>query len=230
MGAVIRVVIIAGTRLYREGLAQLLTREPLLTVVATQPNGQQALSELTKTAPDVVLLDMATDESHATARELRLAAPSVRVVAIGIADSDAEVVACAELGVAGYVTRDGSLEELVATMHSAAKGELICTPRTAGTLIRRLATLAAQHDSQSRNARLTRRELEIAELLFDSLSNKEIAVRLRIEVATVKNHVHNLMEKLHIHRRAETGTALGHHASSGRAARIPVGPLPGFRD
>ncbi len=65
--------------------------------------------------------------------------------------------------------------------------------------------------------RLTRREREIASLIQEDLSNKEIAVRLRIEVATVKNHVHNLMEKLNIHRRAEAARAIGAPALRNRS-------------
>src|SRR5688572_14911772 len=141
----IRVVIIADIRLYREGLAQLLAHDPLIAVAAMYADSRRALAELAQSTPNVVLLDMANPESWTTARELGISAPAVRIVALGISDSDADAVACAEMGVAGYVTREGSVEELVDTLHRAVKGELICTPRTAGTLARRLATLAAVH-------------------------------------------------------------------------------------
>ena len=131
------------------------------------------------------------------------------MVAIGIADSDTEVIACAERGFAAYVTRDGSVDELAATIRAAGKGELTCSPRIAGTLMRRLGALAAELHPASSMARLTRREREIAALMRQDLSNKEIATRLRIEVATVKNHVHNVLDKLQVHRRSDAARLLG---------------------
>jgi len=221
----IRVLLLSGIRLYREGLAQLLGREPTLDIVGTASNRSGALSALERLAPDVVLLDMVTDDSCATAHDLRHIAPDIQIVAVGIADSDREVVACVEMGASAYVTREGSLAELVAAIHGAAAGELICSPRTAGTLVRRLATLAAERDDHPADARLTQREREIAGLLQENLSNKEIAVRLRIQVATVKNHVHNLMEKLHIRRRTEAAGAIRHRSD----ARRPSLPGPAHR-
>ena len=148
----IRVLLLTGIRLYREGLTQLLGREPTLDIVGTESNRSGALSALERVAPDVVLLDMASDDSCATAHDLREVAPGIQIVAIGIADTDREVLACAEMGAAGYITREGSLDELVAAIHSAAAGELICSPRTAGTLVRRLATAGGR---ARRNIRLT---------------------------------------------------------------------------
>ena len=214
----IRILIIAGIRLYREGLWHVLDRQDGLRVVGALADARDARANLAEVTTDVVVLDMATTESYTMARELRAMAPSIPVVAFGIADSEAEVLACAEVGAAGYVTRDGSIEALVAAVESAVKGELVCSPRVAGTLVRRLATLAAVDDPRMIKARLTRRECEIAGLIEQDLSNKEIAVRLRIEVATVKNHVHNLMEKLNIHRRAEAARVLGLHTSLNRSA------------
>jgi two-component system nitrate/nitrite response regulator NarL len=206
----IRILIVAAIRLYREGLAQLLSQREELSVIGIRSEGRDAIASLKQIATDVVLLDMATPDSHTTAREIRLITPTIPIVAIGIADSDFDVLNCAELGAAGYVTREGSLEELIATVQSAAKGELVCSPGRAGTLIRRLATLAGERTPVVQlRTNLTRREREIAELIQQDLSNKEIAIRLRIEVATVKNHVHNVLEKLNIHRRAEAARAMG---------------------
>jgi two-component system, NarL family, nitrate/nitrite response regulator NarL len=202
----IRILIIAGVRLYREGLAQLISRHAEFEVVAHAdvPAGPDPFGQL---APDVVLLDMATPASQAIARRLIVMTPSVRIIAIGVLDSDAEVLACAEAGAVGYVTRDGSFEELVAAVQHAARGELHVTPRLAASLARRLAALAAAHQPEQEPTRLSRREREIAALLTEDLSNKEIAVRLGIEVATVKNHVHNLLEKLNVHRRSDAARA-----------------------
>jgi DNA-binding NarL/FixJ family response regulator len=117
-------------------------------------------------------------------------------------DSEESVLAFAEAGIAGYVPREGSVQDLVDAVERAVRGELQCSPQLAGAIIRRLAWRAAAGSDFPRGP-LTARETEIVRLIDQGLSNKEIAVRLGIEVATVKNHVHNLLEKLRVRRRAE---------------------------
>jgi two-component system, NarL family, nitrate/nitrite response regulator NarL len=140
-------------------------------------------------------------DSISTVRTLAAQVPQVRVVALGVPETDGHVLACIEAGVAGYVPRDGSLETLVATLMGVDRGEVLCSPRIIGSLFRRVAELAAQ--PQPPLERLTVRELEILELIDQGLTNKEIARRLCIELSTVKNHVHNILEKLQVRRRAD---------------------------
>ena len=130
------------------------------------------------------------------------------MVALGVADADDHVLGCAEAGVAGYVPRDASLDDLVAVIESAFRGEAICSPRIAGSLLRRIATLAAGQNGTMPLAHLTGREREIVRLIDRGLSNKEIARDLGIEVATVKNHVHNILEKLQVRRRGEAAARM----------------------
>jgi len=198
-----RVLIVVGIRLYREGLARLLGEQEGLMVVGTESNGRMAAAQIEQLTPDVALVEMELPDLDAIASALAARSSRIPLVVMGIADSDSEVLACAERGAAGYVTRDASVEELTSTIQRAANGELICSPHTAGTLIRRLGALAAELKPGRPIVRLTRREREVAALMREDLSNKEIASRLRIEVATVKNHVHNVLDKLHVHRRAE---------------------------
>src|SRR5262249_34883111 len=105
-------------------------------------------------------------------------------------------------GVTGYVTREASLDELVAVIQSVARGEMLCSPRIAGALVRRVASLAAASPVRPRVA-LTGRELEIVALIDGGLSNKTTPGRLLIAVATVKNHVHSILEKLQVRARGE---------------------------
>jgi two-component system nitrate/nitrite response regulator NarL len=133
------------------------------------------------------------------------------------------VLGCAEAGVAGYVPREASLEDLVETIGCASRGELRCSPQLGVTLLRQLALRAAGVDDAASRAPLTSREVEIVRLIEHGLSNKEIATRLGIQVATVKNHVHNLLEKLRIHRRAEAADRLRGrfaHATAGEPRAI----------
>jgi DNA-binding NarL/FixJ family response regulator len=218
----IRVVIVGNVRVFREGLAQALHREGRLTVSGVEAAlGDGLLAGIQDVQPDVLLLDMTAAESHATARRLVRSAPGVPVVAVGVPELEDALLACVETGVAGYVTREGSLADLVATVESAARGELLCSPEIAGSLLRRLVALAGARQPQPPSpAALTPRERQIARLLEQDLSNKEIAAHLHIEVATVKNHVHNLLEKLHVHRRTEAVRLL--HDSPGWTRRIDL--------
>jgi two-component system, NarL family, nitrate/nitrite response regulator NarL len=210
-----RVLIVVGIRLYREGLLQLLNAREGLTVVGAESDGQCAAQRLDQTSPDVALVEMGLPDLDALTQALTARSRAIPLVAIGIADPDTDVVACAERGFAGFVTRDACVDELVATICGAAKGELTCSPRAAGTLMRRLSALATELQPTSSIARLTRREREIAALMRQDLSNKEIATQLRIEVATVKNHVHNVLDKLQVRRRSDAARLLALHAHSG---------------
>jgi two-component system, NarL family, nitrate/nitrite response regulator NarL len=196
------VFIVVGIRLYREGLAQLLTAQEGFTVVGTESDGRMAAAQIEHLTPDVALVEMGIRDLDVIAGALAARSPQIPLVALGIADSDTDVLACAEKGATAYVTREASVEELKTTIQRAANGELVCSPRTTGTLIRRLGMLAAELHPSTPTVRLTRREREVASLMREDLSNKEIATRLRIEVATVKNHVHNVLDKLQVHRRA----------------------------
>src|SRR5262245_57894232 len=203
-----RVIIVVGVRLYREGLAQLLSTQQQLNVVATAADGGAATERLAEVEPDVALVEMGVPDVDAFVEAVTRRSARIPLVALGISGSDSDVIACAERGAAGFVTSDASLEELTGTIQRAADGELVCSPRTAGTLMRRLATLAAERRPEPINATLTRREQEVAALMREDLSNKEIATRLRIEVATVKNHVHNVLDKLRVHRRGDAARLL----------------------
>jgi two-component system, NarL family, nitrate/nitrite response regulator NarL len=209
----IRVFIVARIKLYREGIAQLLGRRSGMTVVGVKSDLQEAAADIQGLQPDVVVLDMTTAGSHATVRDLKRLAPGMAVVALGVGELEGDILACVEAGVAGYVTREGSFEDLVTVVESAVRGELRCSPEVAGSLVRRLAALAADREASPSQARLTTRECEIVRLLEQGLSNKEIAVHLGIEVATVKNHVHNLLEKLKVHRRTEAARLFRHRPS-----------------
>lgn len=196
----IRLLLVADIRLYQEALAQILAREGRLHVAAVAADAPAAVQLARQGAIDVALVDVAMSQSIAAIREI---APHAKVVAIAMRESEADFVACAEAGIAGYVPRAGSVEDLIKVLESVARGELLCSPRSAAALLRRVATLAAGRPGRdSIGPGLTPREREIGALLEAGLSNKDIAVRLGIEVATVKNHVHNLLEKLQVHRRA----------------------------
>jgi DNA-binding NarL/FixJ family response regulator len=197
-------------RLYREGLAKALVGVRGLRVLASAASAAELLHECSRVHPSLVLLDMAVPGALDAAATLRLAHPRMRIVALGMHGED-QVVACAEAGIAGYVDRDASLRDLVATVRSVARGELLCSPRIAARLMRRVAELANQPRAPQPRAHLTRREREVVALIGEGLSNKEIAQRLNIELATAKHHVHNVIEKLGVRSRLQAAAHAHRH-------------------
>jgi two-component system, NarL family, nitrate/nitrite response regulator NarL len=201
--APITIFIVAEVRLHRDGLAGLLAGERRAKVVGGGAGSDQLLARIDVLKPNVVTLDVTAPDSLATARAIGVAVPSTKLVAFGLGDGEEIVLRCAEAGVVGFVPKEATADQLVEALESAMRGEVSCSPRMAATLLRRVATLAADQAAPLPEHRLTARELEIIELIDEGLTNKEIAARLTIEVATVKNHVHNILEKLEVRGRAE---------------------------
>jgi DNA-binding NarL/FixJ family response regulator len=205
-----QILIVSGISLYREGLAALLAERDGIEVVGIADDESHAARMLRSAtpAPDIVLLDMSAPDSLSAARWLTEEVPDARVFAITVPNRASEVVACAEVGVAGFVTSEASVNDLVAAMRSVARGDLLCSPTMAAALLRRVAALAYDNQQADPPAVLTPREWEIATLIEQGLSNKQIGHRLYIELATVRNHVHNILVKLGVHRRAEAGALI----------------------
>lgn len=199
----LRIVLVSPIRLYREGLAAVLLRLDDVAEVYTCEHSVDACAIARRIAPQVLLLDMSSDGSSATARLFNLEFPETKVVALAVPETERHVVACAEAGVVGYVPREGSIPDLIAAIRHAMHGEAVCSPLIAAGLMRRVAMLAGALDRDDSRGRLTVRELEIADYVVRGLSNRAIAARLGIELCTVKNHVHNILEKLGASQRAE---------------------------
>jgi two-component system nitrate/nitrite response regulator NarL len=214
----VRVMIVGDVRLYREGIAASLEHRADIGVVCTG-RSMDVERRISECDPEVLVLDMASPGSLDLMRRIATSAPGVRVVAFAVEETEHDVLLCAEAGAAGYVASDGTLEDLVNTIRSVARGELLCSPRIAATLFRALRVQAPETGVDQLALTLTAREREIAPLLEQGLSNKEIAAQLHIEVATVKNHVHNLLEKLQVGSRGEAAARL--RTSQLSHSRIP---------
>src|SRR5918996_3356228 len=154
----IRLLVVAEVRLYRDGLAEVFAREDELDVVATAAGADEALASAAELQPDVALVDLAPHRAVEYARALGEAAPQAKMIALAVREIADEVVVLAEAGVAGYVTREQSLQDLVAAVRSVAAGETLCSPWLAATLLRRVAELARDRSPPPGTARLTARE------------------------------------------------------------------------
>lgn len=210
-GEGIRVLVVEDIRLHRENLVASLANEHCIADADGTAGGDEALGRLGQHSFGVVLLSLASAVSWAVCRGLVAAANPARVIAYAVSGRDDEVVACAAAGISGYVLYDEPQAELMKAVVAVAHGDIWCPPRVAAALMRRMGPGVTTPDMLAGTGRLTVREREILALIDDGLSNKEIARKLSIEVRTVKNHVHNLLEKLRVHRRGEAVALLRSH-------------------
>jgi two-component system nitrate/nitrite response regulator NarL len=209
----VSVFLVSDVRLFRDGLVWGLAANTKLTVVGTAESAPLALSRLAEATSDVLLVDTCMAEALELIRAANVCHPHMKIVAFAVGGADHAVLNCIEAGSNGYVSREGTIEDLVSTVESVVRGETRCSPQVAASLFRRIAVLAGGHESRPSVA-LTQRERQIVELLDQGLSNKEIASELGIELATAKNHVHNILEKLQVRRRSQVGPRLGRHWQS----------------
>jgi DNA-binding NarL/FixJ family response regulator len=206
-------------RVLCEGLTLALAHASITVVGAPDtPITAAAIAEL---GPDVLLLDIATFAGLSNVIALRQLLPDLRIIAISVAEVEGEVIACVKAGVAGFVSRRESTQDLVTAVRSVLRGEFVCSPRIAALMFTRLAAISAgrgevasdngRGEIPSANGGLTQRELEVISFVRDGLSNKEIARKLQIQNTTVRNHIHSILGKMHMKRRGEIAARF--HAS-----------------
>jgi two-component system NarL family response regulator len=208
MGESISIVVVDDLRLLREGLVSLLAEQDDLTVIGTAASGNKALETIKQLRPAIALIDigMPGKDGIIVTQALRQEMPEVKVIILGMPDLTDEIMACVEAGAAGYVLKEASFDTLLETIRTVHRGESLCSPRLAASLFSRIAELARERMQSipQSSIKLTARELEIINEIAEGLSNKEIARRLSIEPQTVKNHIHNILDKLQLHTRLET--------------------------
>ena len=198
------VAIVDDSRLVREALAAMLGRLPDLQVVAS---GAADAAFIDETKPDVLLLDVGLrdEDSLRVAASIAKRSPGTKVIVMDLIPMSDDIVQFVNAGVSGFVLKDATFDEFVATIRSVAAGGKVLPSRMTESLFSQIAKAAdAQgHEHVLEDVRMTRREREVIELIGEGLSNKEIAQRLNIAAHTVKSHVRNVMEKLALHTRLQ---------------------------
>jgi DNA-binding NarL/FixJ family response regulator len=208
-GPSLRVVVVSDIWLLREGVALTVATGDRLEIAGTS-DAIDAPALVAAQHPDMVLLDAGTVGGREMLRQLKELAPGVRVVVFAIANGEPDVLRWAEAGASGYVGRDGTVEDLVAAAEGAMKGEVFCSPTLTGLLFARVAQLAEVTVAGQTGSILTPREQEVMVLVEQGMPNKEIARRLGIGHATVKNHIHHILEKMNARGRGEAAARLRH--------------------
>ena len=202
------ILIVGEVALYREGLKDALCHREEVFHVVTACCSMEALDYVATAEPDAILLDFAMQDSLRTVRSLAQGAENAVIIALAVPDAEDDIIACAEAGATAFITREGSIDELVATIRAASAGRLNCSEKIAGALFRRLSSTSFGRQSVAGCERLSPREMQILCLIEKGQSNKEISRSLGIELATAKNHVHNILEKMNVSRRGEAAAIL----------------------
>jgi two-component system nitrate/nitrite response regulator NarL len=215
----IKVIIFSDIRIYCEGLSNILSNIDSIQVVGVENIFEGAISKISQVSPDVVLLDMTMTGACCTAKTIIECYPESKVVALSAPEDEKNIIQCAEAGIAGYVAREASLDELIDAVKGTESGQICYPPKVATYIfswIRRLAQGGENRalpkfgpiENKDVVAGLTNRECEISQLLSEGLPNKQIARILSIEVSTVKNHVHNILVKLDVKNRVQVVSML----------------------
>lgn len=201
----LHVLVVEDNRVVRDAVAALLASENGTHVVGATGFGTETLQMVEQLRPDIVLLPAVGTRTVELTRAITRRFAAVRVLVFGIKEIAERVTEVIEAGAAGYVRDDASVEEFREVVHLVARGEARVAPQIASSLFSRLATLASARraSERARNVKLTPRELEILRLVAEGLTNKEIAARLHVEQQTIKNHMHNILERLSLRRRQQ---------------------------
>jgi DNA-binding NarL/FixJ family response regulator len=204
----IRILLVDDQVLFRKGVRALLEEQADMVVVGEGSNGLEAVELVQSLLPDIVLMDINMphcDGVEAT-RLIKGDRPETKIVILTVSDEDEELFAAIKGGAEGYLLKDLRPEELVDLLHGVMKGETPISAAVAGKLLREFRTRPWHDTGQPGDRSLTSRELEVLQLVTEGLSNAEIAARLYIVEGTVKNHLHNILEKLHLENRLQAAT------------------------
>jgi two-component system NarL family response regulator len=206
-GDTIRVLIADDHALFRRGLMMVLESEEGVEVVAEAEDGEDAIRKAEEFAPDVVLMDVRMPKVSgidATAA-IAEAVPSAKILMLTVSDEEDDLYEAIRAGATGYLLKEISIEEVASSIRAVVTGQSLISPSMAAKLLTEFNTLAKRAEERTAvpTPRLTERELEVLKLVAQGLSNREIAGELFISENTVKNHVRNILEKLHLHSRME---------------------------
>ncbi|TMD88328.1 MAG: response regulator transcription factor [Chloroflexi bacterium] len=200
--AVARVLIADDQNLFRSGLARLLEGDPRVHVVAQAVDGLDVVKKAASIKPDVVLMDLKMpnlDGIEAT-RRIVTEHPEIKVLILTTFETDSYVLQALRAGASGYVLKDSQVDAIVSSILAVISGERVMAGAVAKRVIDMLSGSSTPKEFYDG---LTAREVEILKLMAIGQANKQIARRLEISEKTVRNHVSNMYEKLHIYDRSQ---------------------------
>ena len=212
--AKIRLVIAEDETVVRMALAQLLAAESDIEVIGQAADGEIAADLARRLKPDVVLTDliMPKMDGITATRQIKQETPQCAVVVLTIHHDDDHLFAAIKAGASGYVLKDAPPEQMVGAIRAAARGEGFIGPSLVGRVLEEFARVSRLRAAAKEVfAELTRREMEVLELVGKGLRNKDIAERLFLSEKTVKNHISSIFTKLQVNHRTEAALLAERH-------------------
>ena len=200
-----RVLVVDDQELFRRGLTMLLAAEDGIEVVGEAGDGVEGVALASSTAPDVVLLDIRMPKRSGieACQEIKEAVPTAKIIMLTSSDEEADLYEAVKSGASGYLLKDSSIDEVSQAVRVVADGQSLISPSMASKLLSEFNNLAKAAQQKVLAPKLTERELQVLKLVAQGMSNREVAEQLFISENTVKNHVRNILEKLHLHSRME---------------------------
>ncbi len=210
----IRVLLAEDELLLRRSLSELLQLEPDLRLVGQVGTGAQAVEEALRTRPDVVLMDIRMPEMDGieATRRIKAGSPRTEIVILTKFGDDESVFAAIKAGAIGYLLKDAGLDEIRASLRAAHQKEGTLSPSLVLRVLtefKRLTRVA--EENRALFAQLSRREVEVLELLGAGLRNRVIAERLFLSEKTVRNHISAILQKLQVNDRTEAALLAREH-------------------
>ncbi len=201
----IRVLICDDHALFRRGLIMVLESEEGIEVVAEAEDGEEAIRKAEDAAPDVVLMDVRMPRMSGieATRAISDAVPTAKILMLTVSDEEEDLYEAVKAGATGYLLKEISIEEVANAIRAVVTGQSLISPSMASKLLSEFNNLAKQAQQKVIAPKLTDRELQVLKLVAQGMSNREAAETLFISENTVKNHVRNILEKLHLHSRME---------------------------
>jgi DNA-binding NarL/FixJ family response regulator len=203
----IRVMIVDDHALFRRGLKMVLDNEDGIDVVGEAGDGAEAVTMAEETVPDVILMDVRMPKRSGieATTSLKEVLPNAKILMLTVSDEEADLYEAIKAGASGYLLKEISIEEVADAVRAANAGQSLISPSMASKLLTEFASMVKRGDEKEAlpGPRLTNRELEVLKLVAKGLNNRDIAGQLYISENTVKNHVRNILEKLHLHSRME---------------------------
>jgi NarL family two-component system response regulator LiaR len=202
MGDAIRILVVDDHTVVREGLCALIEEWSEFQVVGQAGDGEQAVRLARTLRPDVILMDlvMPRKDGVGAIQEIKEDDPGARILVLTSFSEDRKAFEAVKAGAVGYLLKDSSSDELIEAIRDVYRGELSLQPSLALRVIRELGRPSSLPPSEQP---LTDREVEVLRLVAQGLSNQEIGGRLCITERTVRSHVSNFLEKLHLANRTQ---------------------------
>jgi DNA-binding NarL/FixJ family response regulator len=204
----ISIVLLEDNRLLRDGISAMLGKEKDFKVEAVFGDSAKALQWVSKSVPDIILLDLGLrgNSSLHFVKKLKKDFQDIRIIVMDLSPVQEDVLLFVKAGVSGFILKDATVTEFLKTIRVVVTGEKVLPPHLTESLFSQIVNDALVESDNSKlieSVRMTRRERQVIDYVADGLSNKEIAQELNLSPYTIKSHIHNILEKLTLHTRVQ---------------------------